>query len=656
MSIFNRIFNTKAVAPVNEPLPNVTVNYSRRIITTNEQDIYKIYKDSSLIQSCVNLFTNEFLSAPFKPYVQELPTDNIALDIFTIETLKDLIYQVLLSGTGFIYKIRNGAGQLVSIQVLSGFHVTKIYDQNGYIKNWQYQTGRGTFDIDAADIVPITWFSASTEDKDFGISPINAVIGAASQIIELQRFVTEMTENDFVPRTILSAPTETNLTYHQQKLIMDSVREEFQNNNGSIKVLNGGWQLSRLSLGLDELDITALRIVPETDICNAFQIPTTLIQTIAGQQNSTYNNVETARKFFLQNTIGGFWSKVEQIINSNFSYEFPQIPNWFFETSNLPSLQEDQNESFIRLNQLFQSNVISRAEFRSELDLDDIDGGSAVYYQDLLFGSTTAFVAPSEPFVALESDAKASSKKKSINYPNQSQENKQTYWETKNRLMDFSQKQFESILNNVIDDIHKRTKEVVRNGGNFIGDGNIKNEDLRVYNEELLTTQKAFRKQIGRELRIDTEDLSDNSFRKLRIDGLRTQNELVKSLNKMLIKTDKVLQKNADKSLDDKLIIVDRQIQTYRNTHAKTISNYSSSNLMTSTQKVVFDDKKIKYSWLSQRDGDVRDAHVIADGQLADSAGMFTVGGERTDRPCGSGLSSANSVNCRCILFPQASS
>jgi hypothetical protein len=276
----------------------------------------------------------------------------------------------------------------------------------------------------------------------------------------------------------------------------------------------------------------------------------------------------------------------------------------------------------------------------------------------LLFGSTASFEQPLEPIVepivAIASQpVKAISKKKSINYPNPSVESKNIYWETKNRLMDFSQKQFESILNNVIDDIGKRTKEVVRNGGNFIGDGNIKNEDLRIYNEELLTTQDAFRKQIGRELRINTNDLSENAFRKLNTDGLKTQNELVKSLNKMLIKTDKVLQKNSDKSLDDKLAIVDKQIQTFRNTNAKSITNYTSSNLMTSTQKIVFDDKKIKYTWLSQRDGDVRPAHVVADGQVADASGMFTVGGEKTDRPCGSGLSAANSVNCRCVLFPQ---
>jgi HK97 family phage portal protein len=417
MSIFNRIFNTKAsLPPVNEPLPNVTINYNRRILTNSEQDIYKIYKDSSLLQSCVNLFTNEFLSAPLKPYVNEKRSENIALDIFTIDILKELIFQILLAGTGFLYKIRNSAGQLVNVQVLSGFHITKTFDTNGYIKDWTYQTAKGTFTLPPDDCIGFTWFSTNPDDKDFGISPILPVQGSATQIIELQRFVTEMTENDFVPRTILSAPTETNLTYAQQKLIMDSVREEFQNNNGSIKVLNGGWTLNRLSLGLDDLDISALRIVPETDICNSFQIPVTLIQTIAGQNNSTYNNVETARKFFIQNTISGFWSKIEQVINSNFSYEFPSQPEWFFETADLASMQEDNAEKFTRLNELFKSNVISRSEFRSELDLEDIDGGTQVYYQDLLFGSTTTFVEPeetiTEPIVAVASGLKRAVKKK----------------------------------------------------------------------------------------------------------------------------------------------------------------------------------------------------------------------------------------------------
>jgi hypothetical protein len=62
-------------------------------------------------------------------------------------------------------------------------------------------------------------------------------------------------------------------------------------------------------------------------------------------------------------------------------------------------MQEDNAEKFSRLNALFQSNVISRSEFRAELDLEDIDGGSAVYYQTLLNQSTTATVEPLEPIV-----------------------------------------------------------------------------------------------------------------------------------------------------------------------------------------------------------------------------------------------------------------
>ena len=58
--------------------------------------------------------------------------------------------------------------------------------------------------------------------------------------------------------------------------------------------------------------------------------------------------------------------------------------------------------------------------------------------------------------------------------------------------------------------------------------------------------------------------------------------------------------------------------------------------------------------WLTQRDGLVRPAHVQADGSMQGSDGYFTVGGEKTTRPLGPGLSAGNSINCRCQLFPIA--
>lgn len=57
-------------------------------------------------------------------------------------------------------------------------------------------------------------------------------------------------------------------------------------------------------------------------------------------------------------------------------------------------------------------------------------------------------------------------------------------------------------------------------------------------------------------------------------------------------------------------------------------------------------------AWLSMRDGNVRPSHQAADGQLQGADGYFTVDGEKTTRPLGSGLSPKNVINCRCQIFP----
>ena len=366
-----------------KPLPPVTINYSRRMITSNESDIKEIYKNSSIIQTCLNIWQNEFGAAPLKPYIMDKPYEAANLDIFNHSVCSDILYHMLTSGTSFIYKIRNDFGHLVSVQILSGFYVTKEYDRDGNFSNWIYKTSKGEFKLEMNDIVALPWFTKNPDDIELGLSPISSIMLQAEQINELQRFVTDLASNDFVPRTILTAPPNLNLTNTQQQQILDQVREEFQTNPGSIKVLNGGWSIERLSLGMQDLDTKALRIVPETDIASAFMIPPTVLHSVAGAENSTYNNVETARKQFIMNTVAGLWSKVEQVINENFSYEFGSNPEWHFEYANLPSMQEDADSRFARLQGMFQANVISRAEFRSEMDLDDIDNGEQVYFTEL---------------------------------------------------------------------------------------------------------------------------------------------------------------------------------------------------------------------------------------------------------------------------------
>lgn len=416
MGILQKLGFKSATAPIvsGKPLPPVTINYSRKMFTSNESDIKEIYKNSSIIQTCINIWQNEFGAAPLKPYIKDKPYEGAHLDIFNSNITSEMLYHMITSGTAFIYKIRNDFGQLMSVQVISGFYIIKEYDRDGVFTNWIYKTSKGEFKLEINDLIPVSWFTKNPDDIQLGLSPIASVILQAEQINELQRFVTDLASNDFVPRTILTAPPNLNLTVTQQQQILDQVREEFQTNPGSIKVLNGGWSIERLSLGLQDLDTKALRIVPETDIASAFMIPPTVLHSVAGAENSTYNNVETARKQFIQNTVAGLWSKVSQVINENFSYEFGSNPEWFFEYANLPSMQEDADARFARLQGMFQSNVISRAEFRAEMDLEDIDEGEQVYFTELQ-NAIGGFVQAADFFKSdTEPEAKGEKKNSSV--------------------------------------------------------------------------------------------------------------------------------------------------------------------------------------------------------------------------------------------------
>ena len=54
--------------------------------------------------------------------------------------------------------------------------------------------------------------------------------------------------------------------------------------------------------------------------------------------------------------------------------------------------------------------------------------------------------------------------------------------------------------------------------------------------------------------------------------------------------------------------------------------------------------------WDATLDGATRPDHGAADGQVRDTEGMFTIGGERTPYPAWEGLTAGQRINCRCRL------
>jgi len=138
---------------------------------------------------------------------------------------------------------------------------------------------------------------------------------------------------------------------------------------------------------------------------------------------------------------------------------------------------------------------------------------------------------------------------------------------------------------------------------------------------------------------------------------LESQKVLQVSLNKIkesLPTIDKeirgLLKKNAGMDVEKLADLMnDRFANVYSKSRANAIARTTVTFTTNASQKAAWNklgfDRRV---WITERDGVVRYKHRLADGQICDEGGNFTVGGETTDHPCGDGLSAGNAVNCRC--------
>ena len=168
----------------------------------------------------------------------------------------------------------------------------------------------------------------------------------------------------------------------------------------------------------------------------------------------------------------------------------------------------------------------------------------------------------------------------------------------------------------------------------------IESACLSVQNELLKSLELGDQDLTG-EVGQQIKDLANESSAKIR-----------ESVDVMKSEIRQVIENNAGLPKDEMKEALKTKFVQLSEGRAKTIANTTSANVTSGMQHVVYKDLGFKMMWLTQRDGDVRPAHVQADGSMQGADGYFTVGGEKTTRPLGSGLSAGNSINCRCQIFP----
>lgn len=148
-------------------------------------------------------------------------------------------------------------------------------------------------------------------------------------------------------------------------------------------------------------------------------------------------------------------------------------------------------------------------------------------------------------------------------------------------------------------------------------------------------------------------DSLPSGFSELMKTELRNSTEkITESIGTIRKEVQEILGNNTDASASELRELLTKKFETLKQSRAETIARTSANHTTNAAQSKTWDNYGIDIVWLTQRDGDVRDSHLAADGQKRGEDGMFQVGADSMPYPCAGSIAAEN-VNCRCMQFPE---
>ena len=237
-------------------------------------------------------------------------------------------------------------------------------------------------------------------------------------------------------------------------------------------------------------------------------------------------------------------------------------------------------------------------------------------------------------------------------FPLETAEAKDIFWRNFDNLTEKNGINIKKVVHDIVKNLETKVTRQVDSGQLEIAGYNLSPQQISEFKQ---TIQESCTKAVDlvvTELGINKTDLGGQVTNQINQFANESIIILTESHEKMVQELKDVIINNASESKDNLKKIIKSKFEMLSNSRVNTIAQTTSSNVTSGMQYSVYKSQNLKMSWLSMRDKNVRPDHRAADGQLQDANGYFTVGGEKTIRPLGPGLSSKNVVNCRCQIFP----
>lgn len=280
-----------------------------------------------------------------------------------------------IGGNAYLWKQRpSPKAPPVALWPFHAGNITVIPGETEWIAGYVYNPGNDqTVLLASSEIVHLKWPTVDPDQPWQALPPLRAVAREVDTDNEATRYVYSLLFNDATPRTTVRIPADAgSLSQPEYDRLKAQFRLRFGGEaRGDVAILEGGAELERMALDMDELAFDTLRKVPEARIASAFMIPVEYSGLNVGLEHSTYNNVSEARAGFFEDTIIPMCALDAAELTQDLGPEFGDGIRIEHDTSMVVALQENQDARYTRVINGYGQGLLGHREARRLLGLPE---------------------------------------------------------------------------------------------------------------------------------------------------------------------------------------------------------------------------------------------------------------------------------------------
>jgi len=465
-------------------------------------------------------------------------------------------------------------------------------------------------------------------------------------------------------------------------------------NWSDIAILDQGGKYEKIGLSFDEMDMSSLDARNESRIVAPFGVPMTLIESRPELVASTYNNKETDRVMFWQDTM----IPELNLFGGEYLYYLQGDGGEFvaFDFSEVPALKMSKQERLNAMATAFEKNAATKNEYRALLGLDPVDDGDE-FKQPLQLEPTNLFDNEPEPGPPAddmdgmpeaeeEAEEAEADKTKALKFDNK--EDRKTFWIKANEMAESAEPEygiaaaeaFEENRRAVLAIINSEKKKSIQRKQTpdydamaeaitaYLSDESPavwqgKFEPLMV---ELMTARMLELNSLYGSSASPQQLLSQQWFKDYAITFAQPIDDNTNTAIRALLAeaetegvgTD-VVSKRLGLMFDqwitgdltpDQFDWLNARLPEFR---TQMIARTETMRSLNYASNVLYETEGWDSEWLSTMDPPrARDTHMAVDGQVRKAGGYYMVDGERLRFPLDPAGSARNVVNCRCAEAP----